>query len=80
MADALQDARTNESWRHDYMSIEMLKIDCRNEGRVEGRKEGREENKKENALAMLKDKMAEALVAKYSGLSPEEVHALAATL
>ena len=58
------------------MSIEMLKIDCRNEGRVEGR----EETKRENALAMLKRILSETLVAECTGLSPEEVHALAATL
>ena len=58
------------------MSIEMLKFDCREEGRAEGRKE----EKIENALAMLKEKLSEALVAKCTGLSPEEVHALAATL
>ena len=72
MADALQDARTNEKWRHDFMSIEMMKNICR--------EEGREENKKENALAMLKRKLSETLVAECTGLSLEEVHALAATL
>ena len=63
MADALQDARTNEKWRHDYMSIEMLKFDCREEGRAEGRAEGRvegeakgrNEEKRKTALAMLKE-------------------------
>ena len=50
------------------------------EGRNEGEAIGREKKGRETALAMLKDKMAEALVAKYSGLSPEEVHALAAML
>ena len=72
MTAALVKARSNEEWRISYMSLELLMNECK--------AEGREENKKENALAMLKDKMAEALVAKYSGLSPEEVHALAATL
>ena len=44
------------------------------------KEEGREENKRENALAMLKEKLSETLVVKCTGLSPEEVHVLAATL
>ena len=58
------------------MSIEMMKNICREEGEAIGR----EKNKKENALAMLKRKLSESLVAECTGLSPEEVHALAATL
>lgn len=68
LADALQNARTNEKWRHDYMSIEMLKNECRVEA------------KRETALAMLKRNLSETLVVECTGLSPEEVHALAATL
>ena len=62
------------------MSIEMLKFDCSMEGREEGRAEGRKEKGKETALAMLKRKLSETLVAECTGLSPEEVHALATTL
>ena len=37
MAEALEKARTMEDWRKDYMSIEMLKRDAREEGRMEGK-------------------------------------------
>lgn len=50
------------------------------QGEQKGRKEGRKEGHRENALTMLKDKMSEPLVAKYSGLSLDEVRVLAATL
>ena len=76
MTAALVRARSNEEWRISYMSLELLMNECK----AEGRNEGREERGRENALAMLKDKMGEALVAKYSGLSLEEVHSLATTL
>ena len=52
-------------------------IECMKE---DGRAEGSDKRGKEDALRMLKDKMSEALVAKYSGLSLAEVQALAATL
>ena len=42
-----------------------------------GREEGREEEKRRIALAMLADEMEIPLVAKYSGLSEEEVKNLA---
>ena len=72
MADALQNARSNEEWRHDYMSIEMLKNECRAEGRAEA--------KKENALAMLKKGLEALFVAECVDLPLAEVQALAATL
>lgn len=36
MDDALQSARSNKEWRHDYMTLELLKNECRQEGRQEG--------------------------------------------
>ena len=43
MDQALQAARTNEEWRHDYMTLQVLLNDTKEEGREEGREEG--ENK-----------------------------------
>lgn len=44
--------------------------------RAEGREEGRTEIRIANALSMLADNMPVELVAKYSGLTIEEVKAL----
>ena len=62
------------------MSIEMLKFDCREEGRAEGRAEGHKEEKIENALNFLKKGIDALLVAECTNLSLDEVQALAATL
>ena len=48
----------------------------RAEGRVEGRAEGREEAKIETARKMLSDGLSIELIAKYSGLSIEELQKL----
>lgn len=40
LSEALEKARTMEEWRHQYMTMEMLRIDSREEGRAEGRVEG----------------------------------------
>ena len=39
----LKQARTNEEWRHDYMTWRAYGNDWREDGRVEGREEGRVE-------------------------------------
>ena len=72
MADALQDARSNEKWRHDYMSIEMLKNECR--------AEGRDEKGKEDARRMLKKGLDALFVSECVDLPLAVVQALAATL
>ncbi|MBR1933635.1 MAG: Rpn family recombination-promoting nuclease/putative transposase [Prevotella sp.] len=48
----------------------------REEGRAEGRAEGIEENKRESARLMKADGMPPELIAKYTGLSTEEVEQL----
>jgi predicted transposase/invertase (TIGR01784 family) len=45
----------------------------RAKGREEGRKEGREEGRRENAHRMKADGMDATLIAKYTGLSVEEI-------
>ncbi len=47
------------------------------ENREEGREEGRKEARMENAKTMLADGMDYKIIAKYSGLTLEEVEALA---
>lgn len=37
LKDALERARNNTEWRHDYMTWEMMRKECREEGREEGR-------------------------------------------
>ena len=46
------------------------------EGREEGRKEGREEKKREIALNMKADGMTVEMIAKYTGLTAEEIEGL----
>ena len=48
----------------------------RAEGRVEGRTEGIEENKRENARRMRADGMPDELIAKYTGLTFEQIKVL----
>ena len=40
LAQALEEARSNEKWRHDYMTWTQMLNEIRNEEREEGRKEG----------------------------------------
>lgn len=43
MDSALTAARTNQEWRNDFMTLELLKNECREEGRQEGIQEGKQE-------------------------------------
>lgn len=40
MDTSLKAARTNSEWRKDFMTLEMLKRECHEEGREEGLEEG----------------------------------------
>lgn len=51
------------------MTIEMMKYDCF--------QEGRKENQNETALRMLQENLSEALIAKCTGLTLDEVQVLA---
>ena len=70
------------------MTIEMLKYDCFQEGFQEafqeafqeGYEESHKEIQNETALRMLRENLSEALIAKCTGLTLEEVQTLAATL
>ena len=48
----------------------------REEGRELGREEGREENKRDIALRMKADGLAIDMIAKYTGLTAEEIASL----
>lgn len=72
MADALQSARTNERWGHDYMTLETLLS--------EKFEEGRKITSANSAIAMLKDNMDEQRISAYTGLSMEEISSLKANL
>ena len=48
----------------------------RTEGRAQGRNEGIEETRKDNARRMKADGMDISLIAKYTGLSEEEINDL----
>ena len=55
---------------------ETLRDEGRAEGRVEGCAEGIEENKRENARRMRADGMPDELIAKYTGLTLEQINGL----
>lgn len=61
----------------DYLAtMEAAKIEGRTEGREEGREEGRAEEKFEVAHKMKQDGMSADIIAKYTGLSTEDIKAL----
>ncbi|MBQ8464202.1 MAG: PD-(D/E)XK nuclease family transposase [Prevotella sp.] len=61
----------------DYYSTMKTAVEkSRAEGREEGRAEGREEERRENARRMKKDNMPTELIAKYTGLSVEDIERL----
>ena len=92
LRDASEIAAFDESKKLTYIAEEMTEMDYRHDmywsrkkgfeagvaqGRNEGREEGREEGVKAVVLAMVKGGMPIQQVAQYSGLSEEQVLALA---
>ena len=65
-------ARSNKEWRREYMTLGLLKQDCREEGRKEGRAEEREKV----VLNILNSGMEEAVVANIAELSIAEVQTI----
>ena len=65
----LDAARSNKEWRRAYMTLEMLKQDCREEGREEGRKE------KRNIMItkMLRRGLEEDLIADVADTTIDEI-------
>jgi predicted transposase/invertase (TIGR01784 family) len=57
----------------DYYSTMKTAV---KKGREEGRAEGRAEERRENAHKMKEDNMPTALIAKYTGLTEEEIEKL----
>ena len=57
LAQALEEARSNEKWRHDYMTWTQMLNEIRNEEREEGRKEGLEEGLEKGIKALIIDNM-----------------------
>lgn len=70
--NALQKARNNEEWRHDYMTLEMLKNECR--------EEGREESCNRLIRNMLHSGMDEAVVANIAETTIEYVRSVKAAM
>lgn len=66
---ALNEARKNEEWRREFMTLEMLKQDYMKEGRAEGRADER----KEMIYYMLLDQMDVDRIARIARVSTEEV-------
>ena len=84
----LADAKINERWRAEYMTLEMELIarekagveKGRQEGLQQGMQKGLQQGKQENALAvarnMKKDGLPAEKIAAYTGISPEEIEKL----
>lgn len=61
-------ARSNKEWRREYMTLELLKQDCREEGRAEG-----DASRQEKVVVnMLKAGMEEAVIVNIAELSIAE--------
>ena len=61
-------ARSNKEWRREYMTLGLLKQDCR--------KEGRAEEREKVVLNILNSGMEEAVVANIAELSIAEVQTI----
>lgn len=71
--DALVKARSNEEWRHDFMTLELLKRECREEGREEGLEAGRAEKTRQVVINMLKNGIDEAVIANIAEITIYDV-------
>lgn len=81
MDKALNAARSNKEWRHDMLTLELLKQDCFENGCREERKKSRralEKERKETVLRMQHMKMSPDVIAAAVGISEEEVRAIIA--
>jgi len=80
MKDLVKETLHNESWRKDYMTLEMLMVEEKEAGikigLEQGRKAGVEEGFIETAKNMKKDNIDASVISKYTGLSIEEIEQL----
>ena len=61
-------ARSNKEWRREYMTLEMLKQDCR--------EEGRKEEREEMVRGLLNEGVPVLVIAKAAKITVEEVDAI----
>lgn len=74
LAAAVQSVRNNEKWRVDYMTLQMHYEEKYEQGLAQGLQQG----VAETALRMIEDgKLSIDEIARYSGLTPEQVKELA---
>lgn len=73
---AVQNARESKEWRREFMTLEMLKQDCRKDGLIEGRAEGRAEGREEMIRFMLLDGMTPEQIARIAKMSVEDIEAI----
>lgn len=73
LSEAVESAKRNEKWRHDYMTLQM----AYDEKYREGLKNGIAEEKEETAHRMLSDNtLTLEQIASFTGLSLEQIQAL----
>ncbi|MGP1474261.1 MAG: hypothetical protein ACTTJ1_02520, partial [Treponema sp.] len=72
----VEQAKLNEVFRSDYLTMNLREYDLRRMGREEGIKT----NKLDNARNMLADNLAVERIARYTGLPLETVRKLKAEL
>ena len=85
LSEAVESARHNKKWRHDYMTLQMAYDEKYHEGLVNGIQQGREngivEEKEYTARRMLSSgKYSDAEISEITGLSMEQILALKKSL
>jgi len=65
-----------KAYRDNYSAMKTAISEGEAKGRVEGRTEGRSEREIEIARNMKRDGVGSDVIAKYTGLSPEEIERL----
>ena len=85
LSEAVESAKHNKKWRHDYMTLQMAYDEKYHEGLVNGIQQGREngivEEKEYTARRMLSSgKYSDAEISEITGLSMEQILALKKSL
>lgn len=70
---ALMAARSNQEWRKDFMTLQLLKNEWLQEGRQEGLQKGRQEERTSMVLSFYKQGVSIEVIANAAGISIDEV-------
>ena len=77
LSEAVESAKRNEKWRHDYMTLQMAYDEKYREGLTRGRENGIIEEKEDAARRMLSDgTLSLEQISTFTGLSLEQIQTL----